>query len=387
MKKRLNYRIIIPILIFSVISVVSIGFITKTSTQYSEIWMSFPIKQTIGFIAGFIAIFIINKINILRISKVVNIAYFVLLIMLIILVAGIPGISDAFTMKINGARGWFRFIPYNNALSIQPVEFMKIAMIMKLAMISSEHLSSNQPDRELFKKYAIFGLIPIVLVLIQPDLGGAILLGVPWLIMLLLSVKNKAILRTLSLSLLCALGLFIVFLIIPQGQELLTKVTPIQPYQLDRINSWLYPFDFDKGLQLQQSLILMGSAGLFGHGVDYTAISFPEPHTDMIFAKIVGMYGYIMGFAIIAIYYIIINEILNISQKVTNNYYKFITLGIAGLFIIQVTENIGMIIGLLPITGIVLPFLSYGVSALVTYSIIIGIVLNIDQQIEEEIIT
>ncbi len=383
MKKRINYKIIIPILIFSVISVISIGFITKTSPQYSERWISFPIKQTIGFIAGFIVIFVINKINLLKIDKLVNIIYFTLLVMLIILVAGIPGISDMFVKNINGARGWFRLIPGTN-VTIQPVEFMKLAMIMKLALISSHHLNSHENDRILFQKYIIYGLLPIILVLIQPDLGGAILLGIPWLIMLFLSIKNKAILRTLSLGLLCALGLFVVFLIIPEGQKILLNVTPIESYQLDRINSWLYPFDFDKGLQLQQSLILMGSTGVLGHGVSYSAINFPEPHTDMIFAKIVGMYGYISGFVIIGIYYIIINEILSISQKVTNLYYKFIGIGIAGLFIIQVTENIGMIIGLLPITGIVLPFLSYGVSALISYSLIVGVILNINNQIEEE---
>ncbi len=383
MKKKLNYKILIPILLFSIISVVSIGFITKSSTQYSEGWISFPIKQSIGFVIGFVIIFVLGKINLLKTNKLVNIAYYVLLVMLIILVADIPGVSSFFTKKINGARGWFQFFPGGPV--IQPVEFMKIAMIMKLALISSEHLSNHDEDKVLFQKYALFGLIPMVLVLIQPDLGGAILLAVPWLIMLLLSVKNKAILRTLILALLCGIGLFVVFLIIPQGQDILLKVTPIQPYQLDRLNSWLYPFDYDKGLQLQQSLILMGSAGLTGHGITYSAISFPEPHTDMIFAKIVGMFGYIMGFLVIGIYYVIINEILTISQNVTNYYFKFIAIGVAGLFIIQVTENIGMIVGLLPITGIVLPFLSYGVSALITYALIIGIILNIDQHQEEEL--
>ncbi len=383
MKKKLNYKILIPILLFSIISVVSIGFITKSSTQYSEGWISFPIKQSIGFVAGFVIIFVLGKINLLKTNKLVNIAYYVLLVMLIILVIEIPGVSSFFTKKINGARGWFQLFP--GGPTVQPVEFMKIAMIMKLSLISSEHLTNNDEDKILFQKYALFGLVPMALVLIQPDLGGAILLAVPWLIMLLLSIKNKAILRTLILALLCGIGLFVVFLIIPQGQDILLKVTPIQPYQLDRLNSWLYPFDYDKGLQLQQSLILMGSAGLTGHGVTYAAISFPEPHTDMIFAKIVGMFGYVMGFLVIGIYYVIINEILTISQNVTNYYFKFIAIGVAGLFIIQVTENIGMIVGLLPITGIVLPFLSYGVSALITYSLIIGIILNIDQHQEEEL--
>ncbi len=316
-------------------------------------------------------------------KKLVNIAYLTLLVMLFILISGIPGITQFFVKTINGARGWFQLFP--NGPSIQPVEFMKIAMIIKLAFISHEHLTSpDSQDRDLIINYALYGLTPIFLVIIQPDLGGAILLGVPWLFMMLVSIKNKALLRTFTLAILAAIMLFIIFLILPQGQHILIKITPIQEYQLERLNAWLQPFESTTGLQLQQSLILMGSAGPTGHGVLYDAISIPEPHTDMIFAKIVGMYGYVVGILIIGMYFVMINEMLSVAQRVKEPFYKLIALGIASLFIIQVTENIGMIVGILPITGIVLPFLSYGVSALITYSIIIGVMLNVDQHIEVE---
>lgn len=383
MKSKTNYRILIPIIIFSIISVLSIGFITKNSDQYSYKWESFVIKQSIGFIVGYVIIFIAPKVEIPKMRKLVDIAYYILLAMLFILIAGIPGISDFFTQTINGARGWFQFFP--NGPTIQPVEFMKITMIIKLAFVSHEHLNNpDSNDGDLLLKYAIFGLTPIIFVMIQPDLGGAILLGVPWLFMMLVSIKNKALLRTFTLAIFAAIMLFIVFLILPQGQELLIKFTPIKEYQLERINAWLQPFESDTGLQLQQSLILMGSAGEIGHGVMYNNISIPEPHTDMIFAKIVGMFGYVFGVIVIIMYFSMISEMLNIAKRVKEPLYKLMAIGIAALFIIQVTENIGMIIGLLPITGIVLPFLSYGVSALVSYSLIIGVVLNIDHHIEIE---
>ncbi len=384
MKRKLNYRLLIPILILSVISIISIAMTLKytTQTEYIGTALDKTVNQSIGFIVGFIIILISAKLEIPKMRKLVNLAYYVLLIMLFILIAGIPGVSDFFTKTINGARGWFRFFP--NGPTIQPVEFMKITMIVKLGFITQDHLNSDDHDYVLFRKYMIYGLIPIALVLIQPDLGGAILLGVPWLFMLLISIKNKTTLRIITALILLAMILFGVLLVLPQGQEILTKFTPLQAYQLERLNAWLEPFSNSKGLQLQQSLILMGSAGATGHGVAYNAISIPEPYTDMIFAQIVGMFGYVLGAFIIFIYVFLINEILNIAKKVQEPFYKVIAVGIAALFIIQVTENIGMIIGLLPITGIVLPFLSYGVSALVSYSMVIGVALNADQHITKE---
>lgn len=384
MKRKLNYRLLAPIFILSIISVVSIGMILTYTTQADYIGMAFSktSKQAIGFIAGFIIILISAKLEIPKMRKLVNVAFYILLAMLFILIAPIPPLTKMFVKTINGARGWFQFFP--GGPTIQPVEFMKIAMIVKLGFVSHDHLNSDDHDFVLFRKYMIYGLIPIAVVLLQPDLGGAILLGIPWLFMLLVSIKNKTILRVITFSILMAIVLFGVLLVLPQGQAILTKVTPLQAYQLERLNAWLEPFSNSKGLQLQQSLILMGSAGVTGHGVAYNAISIPEPFTDMIFAQIVGMFGYVLGAFIICIYVFLINEILNIAKKVKEPFYKIVAVGIAALFIIQVTENIGMIIGLLPITGIVLPFLSYGVSALITYSMIIGVALNIDQHIVEE---
>lgn len=378
-----NYKLLIPMIIFALISVPSIGLIMSQSTQtFTQSSLSMVIKQTVGFFAGFVAIFIILKIDLSKVNKLVNIFYYILLIMLFILVAGIPGVSAFFTKTINGASGWFRFFP--GGPTIQPVEFMKIAMIFKLGMVSQHHFDSPEGDGMLFKRYAIYGLLPILLVFAQPDLGGAILLGVPWLIMFLMSIKNKGLARSLCLGMFIFLAMFIYLVLTPQGQAMLVANTPLQAYQLERINAWLTPFDVSTGLQLQQSLILMGSAGPFGHGVFYNAVSLPEAQTDMIFAKIAGMYGYSMGVFIIFLYFIMINEMINIAGRAKELMYKLVVIGFAGLFIIQVTENIGMIIGLLPITGIVLPFVSYGVSALITYSVIIGLIMNIDNRTEKE---
>jgi cell division protein FtsW (lipid II flippase) len=155
------------------------------------------------------------------------------------------------------------------------------------------------------------------------------------------------------------------------------SIDNIEMYQLERLTAWLYPFDYDKGLQLQQSLILIGSAGLFGHGYGYSGIHLPEPHTDVIFSEFTGMFGIIAGAFLIFLYFYLINEFFSVTLKTNDLLFKLVAFGFSMLFLIQVTENIGMMLGLLPITGIVLPFMSYGVSAMVTYLSIIGVFLNI----------
>lgn len=375
--KALNFKIVVPVLILFVLSLVTISGVSEQLLDYGEIDdpKVFIIKQSIGIIAGSIGAYIIYKSNLKKLLGLINLAYWVLFGMLFILFTDPPVIGDLFVKTINGANGWF-VIPVIG-ITIQPVEFMKVALIFKLAMVSKSHIESARKDSDLIKKYIVYGLIPIVMVLLQPDLGGAILLLFPSLFMFLYSLKSKKLFRTLIMSMVAGIIVFIGILFIPGGLEFLAEHTPIEMYQLERLTAWLYPFDYDKGLQLQQSLILIGSAGLFGHGYGYSGIHLPEPHTDVIFSEFTGMFGIIAGAILIMIYFYLINEFFSVTLKSNDLLFKLVAFGFSMLFLIQVTENIGMMLGLLPITGIVLPFMSYGVSAMITYLCIIGVFLNI----------
>jgi rod shape determining protein RodA len=174
--------------------------------------------------------------------------------------------------------------------------------------------------------------------------------------------------------------LYIVFT--PEIHDLLIKYTPLEPHQLSRITVWLKPFESSEGdgLQLSQSLILVGSAGILGHGPGFGGIPLPEPHSDVIFSQATGMFGIFMGIFLVALYTFLTNQIINVAKRSENLMYTFICIGYSSLFAVQSFENIGMMIGVFPITGIVLPFMSYGVSALLSYFAIMGVVSKIDSE-------
>jgi rod shape determining protein RodA len=373
--KTLNFKIVVPVLILFVLSLVTIsGVSDQLVDKYGSV-KPFLIKQSMGMVVGSIAVYMIYKANLKKFLSLINLGYWILFVMLFILATDPPVIGDLFIENAGGANGWFK-IPLIG-VTIQPVEFMKIAMIFKLAVVSKNHIESQHKDSDLIKKYFIFGFIPIIMVLLQPDLGGAILLLFPAIFMFLYSLKNKKLFRTLVISIISLIIAFVAILFIPGGLEFLAEHTPIEMYQLERLTAWLYPFDYDKGLQLQQSLILIGSAGLLGHGYGYSGIHLPEAHTDVIFSEFTGMFGIIAGALLIILYFYMINEFFSVTLKTNDLLFKLVSFGFSMLFLIQVTENIGMMLGLLPITGIVLPFMSYGVSAMVTYLCIIGVFLNI----------
>ena len=372
-------QLLITVGILSILSLITIYGITPQLVGYGSNpnSLSFVIKQSVGMIVGAIAVFIILKMNLDKALKIVNIINIVLIVMLLIQAIDPPIIGDYFVVKVNGAKGWFK-LPFIG--TIQPLEFFKITMIIKLADISSQSIKLYKSDSWILKRFFIYGALPIVCVVMQPDLGGTILLGVPWIVMLLITLKDTRRVKRILLFVVIAILILGVFLFIPQLQRILIDYTPLKAYQLSRINSWLYPFEFDGGFQLQQALILMGSAGPFGYGFGNIYISLPEPHTDVIFAEFVGMFGYIAGIILIGLYANILNITIKTVTFARKHFDKMLIIGYFILLFVQIIENIGMMLGMLPITGIVLPFMSYGVSALITYFVIIGIICNINQK-------
>ena len=367
----------ILILILSCLSIITITGILPQLENYGTVNNSivFILKQIVGIVVGIVLIFLIKKITINNIEEIITKINFVLITMLIILALNPPVIGDLFVKTINGASGWFN-IPILN-ISIQPIEFFKITMLLQLSFVTYHANNNKLSVKEIIKKFIIFGFLPIFCILLQPDLGGTLLLILPCFVLLILSLKNNAkFMRFLKYFLVLTIFGFIL-LIIPQTQELITKYTPIQAYQLARINSWLEPFNYDGGYQLQQALILMGSSGPFGYGFGNINILLPEPHTDVIFAEFCGMFGYVGGIFLILIYMYLLYVIFQTILICDEEFDFYLLIAIFMLFFIQIIENIGMMLGVLPITGIVLPFMSYGVSALITYFILIGLVNNI----------
>ncbi len=376
--KAINFKILIPIIILAITSLITLfGLIPRLELmEYLSNGdeFNFVVKQFIGFGIGFSIIIFIQFIDLKQVNVFVNIGYYTLLVMLFILVAGIPG-TASLVKNINGARGWFEFPIIG--MSIQPVEFMKIFIFFKLALVCAEYKESNWDDTKLFMHFLVYAGLPVLFVLFQPDLGGVMLLAIPSFVMFLVSMKSKKHVMIIVAATLSILVVSVFLLANPDTQAFIVDHTPLYSYQLSRINSWTDPFTQTGGFQLQQSLVLMGSAGPFGHGFGYTGIYLPEPHTDVIYPAFVGMFGWIAGVVLIFIYGYLIVQVFNVVNKTSVLAFKYLCIGYGSLLIVQVFENIGMMIGMLPITGIVLPFMSYGLSALITYSAIFGLLINI----------
>lgn len=282
-----------------------------------------------------------------------------------------------FGKEINNARCWF-IIPYLG--SFQPSEFMKVFLIITLSrMINDYNEENDNPDifQELkfLLKVLIIVFIPSILTFIEPDTGAVIMyLTITFTMLFIGGFRKRWFIITIAVasSLLTAfLGLYFL------KQDLFIDVFGTSFfYRMDRILNW----SNSSGLQLTNSLTAIGSAGFFGHGFNNTPIYFPEMQTDFIFAVFssnFGMLGAIL--LIILISYFDINLITTVN-KATNMYDKYAIGGILAVLLFQQVYNISMTIGLLPIMGITLPFISYGGSSLLSYMFLLGIIFNVSNE-------
>lgn len=278
----------------------------------------------------------------------------------------------------NGSQRWISF----GLFEVQPSEFMKVGLILFLAAILKRvgaqrmNLVESIP---LTLKLTIITIIPFALVLIQPDLGSALVIAAVLFTLLIVSgISYKMIL--LMLSLFTAMIGFLVFMH-NHFFELFIKV--IKPHQLDRIYGWLNPTEFASsfGYQTTQAILGIGSGELrgsgFNQGSQVQSGKIPEAHTDFIFSVIGEEFGFVGSVILITLYFMLIYRLILIAANTSNMFGVYIAAGVAGLIAFQVFQNVAMTIGLMPVTGLSLPLVSYGGSALLTNMIAMGLVLSI----------
>lgn len=261
----------------------------------------------------------------------------------------------------NGARSWIGI----NELSFQPSEIAKIAMIIFTSKYLDANEGSFKKEKNLFL-YLILLLFIFGLIMLEPDFGSGFILTLTILIMMF---KDLVKIRYLILGVILS-GIGIVILILTAS------------YRLDRITSYLNPWSdpLGTGFQSIQSLYAISPAGLFGHGLFKSHQKFyflPEPQTDFIFAIIVEELGLIGGLIVIASFSILIVIGYYGAMKCEDIFSKNILFGFTTLIFVQAFINMGVVTGLLPVTGVTLPFLSYGGSSLITTMAMMGINLNI----------
>ena len=288
-------------------------------------------------------------------AKLLIIICFVLLVAVLI-----PGIG----VERNGSRSWIGV----GAFSVQPSEFTKLAMIAFLA----KFLSENQKYITTLKK----GLAPALalvffafgMIMLQPDLGtGTVMVGT-CVVMIFVAGARIAHFAWLGLA----------------GVVGFVALVASAPYRIKRITSFLDPWEdpLGSGFQMIQSLLAIGPGGLFGLGLGQSRQKFfylPEPQTDFIFAIISEELGFIGGSFIILLFALLLWRGIRIALGAPDLYGSFLAVGIISMVAIQVMINIGVVTGLIPVTGITLPFLSYGGSSLTLMLMAMGVLLNISR--------
>ncbi len=359
--KYLPKRIIFCLLIFFVISLLSIY---SASTYINSALGNLVIKQLIWYIIGFIIIIIMVFLNKDKLYKYSFIFYLNGIILLVGLLLWAP--------LTNGSKAWF-YIPLLG--SFQPSEFMKIILILTIAYTINHFKKEPNTLFQEFKmiiSVLLITLIPSVLTFLQPDTGIVIMYFIIMISMLFISgIRYRWFLIALVISI---IGFLFVFIIHTYYQSLFINLFGFKLfYRIARLLDW----HTGSGMQLEHSLAAIGSSGLFGFGFNKTPIYFPEPQTDFIFATYTSNFGYVGSLILIItiIYFDIL--IINLVSFKTKKIDKYIIAGTLSLLIYQQIQNIGMTIGILPITGITLPFISYGGSSLGSYMIMIGLIINI----------
>ena len=357
-KHRINIKLLIVIISLVVFGLFMVYSASNVVAMYRYSDKAYFLKRQLIFAAiGVALMIVIININIKKIYKATTIIYIVALILLILVL--IPGIG----MVRGGARSWIGI----GSFSIQPSEFMKLASILLIA----KYLSVNYKDLKKpleFIKVLILIFLAFGLIMLQPDFGTGLVMLLSCIILFYLSGSlNKYYL-----------------IIITAGVLGMTLLIISAPYRLERITAFLNPWQdpLGSGFQGIQSLFAITPGGLFGHGFNKSMqkhFFLPEPQNDFIFAIIIEEFGLFGGFFVMLGYFIIIYRGVLISLSVDDMFLKFLSLGIVISLFIQVLINVGVVVGLLPVTGITLPLFSYGGSSLLLTISSLSILLSISQ--------
>lgn len=365
-KNKIDYSILGFVFIFFLISVVTIN---SALTYLPSDVGNLALKQVIWYGVGLLLVFIIFKVKNEYLYR--NAWFFYILCNLLLLCLLL------FAPAINNSKCWF-IIPKIG--SFQPSEFTKISLMLVLGtMINNFRLDYEEPSiKEEFMfllKTFIVVLIPSILTFLEPDTGVVIVYFIIYISMLFASGIRLRWFIILGGIILLAIGLVLGCYF--TSEKLFVSIFGNNLYyRFERVFNW----KSGNGLQLENALAAIGSAGVFGHGYNKTPIYFPESGTDFIFAVFASNFGLLGCFLFLLLLLLFDGKIFFIAIKKIPLTDKFVLAGIIGMLIFQQIQNIGMTIGLLPITGITLPFISYGGSSLLSYMILIGIILNIREE-------
>ncbi len=365
MKTRTNKNILVFIGFFFIVSIVTIY---SAGMYTSKALGNLAMKQFVWYIIGSLVIWFVVK---LKNEFLYNYAGYLyvggIFLLISLLLFGSP---------INNSKCWF-VIP--GIGSFQPSEFMKIFIMLSLARLIYSFRSKYSSTTPSLTVEAIFilkslALIipPAVLTFLQPDTGAVIIYFVIYIVMMFFSgIRIRwflfALLTFVVIFGFCGCLYFF-------QEELFVQIfgTSIY-YRIERLLMW----KDGVGLQLENAIASIGSAGFLGHGFNKTPLYFPEAATDFIFAVFASNFGFLGVSFLMLVIFLFDFYIISLVRRDNASPSRYLVVGILGMLLFQQVQNIGMTLGLFPITGITLPFISYGGSSLISYMLIVGILINI----------
>ncbi|AKP63689.1 cell division membrane protein [Levilactobacillus koreensis JCM 16448] len=370
---RIDWGIIFCVLMLALIGLASI-YVAATHDSSATSITSAVVSQLMWYIIGTVAIVIIMQFDSEQLWKVAPVLYW---LGIFLLVAVLVFYSRVYYQN-TGARSWFAI----GSLTFQPSEVMKPAFILMLARVVTEHNNANplhtvRTDWVLIGKLILWTLPVAVLLKAQNDFGTmlvffAIVGGV-----LLVSGITWKIIAPAFGTVAVVGGTALTFVTTDWGRKILERVG-FQAYQFSRVDNWLHPSSdtSNSGYQLWQSMKAVGSGGIFGTGFNVSHVYVPVRESDMVFSVIGENFGFIGGCILIFLYFLLIYQMIRVTFDTKNVFYAYISTGVIMMILFHVFENIGMSIGLLPLTGIPLPFVSQGGSALIGNLIGIGLIMS-----------
>jgi rod shape determining protein RodA len=348
-----DWSLLAMVLLLCTISVLEI-YSATLHTKYS----GFHTKQLLWIAAGVVAMFIFAKIDYHLLLDWVPWAYGVCLVALLTVLA--------VGHKVLGARRWISVGP----MHFQPSEWVKLVLILAVARYFANLGGRSLTWKEIFKAFALVGL-PMLLVIRQPDLG-----------------------TTLTYTPILVAGLFLGGINLRQGLILITAAIVLvagvwssgkllKPYQKARLSSFINPDSDPKGTgyQIRQSLIAVGSGGVWGKGAakgTQTQGDFlPIPHADFIFAAFSEEHGFVGALLVLLLYFFILMRLIQNAQTAADLSGSLIIMGVVAVLAFEIAVNVGMVIGFMPVTGIPLPLMSYGGSSVLFSFLALGVAMNV----------
>ena len=371
---KLDYILITCVILLFIIGLFAIY---SASGQYSADPMAFLLRQAVWFSIGLVAVFAMLFLEYEHYRTLALPFYGIGLILLVVV--------HFFGVWKNGSQRWFSLA----GIEIQPSEFVKLFLIIALATaiykITEKYKVKKKRDLYILGSIFLLSIVPFYFIYEQPDLGTALVTMIIAGTVLLVSGISFTYITVIGSTAVLLIGtLAWLFVYKPEIFDLFFK-----DHQLDRIYGWLQPefYSGSFGYQLSGAKMGIGSGGLLGSGFQNGAMAqsgrVPEIHTDFIFTVIGEEFGFLGAAILLVIYFIMIYRMIIIALNCKDRFGMYMIAGVVGLFTFQIFQNIGMTIGVMPITGLTLPFVSYGGSSLLTSMLAIGMVLNVHVHTKE----